>query len=49
MEVSGELHSLITLPLGNNPVSHQIGGWVCHRGGGLGGFGEEKISVYMVK
>jgi hypothetical protein len=28
MEVSGKLHAPATLPLGKNPTTHGIGGWM---------------------
>ena len=33
MEVSGEVHAPASLPSGENPGSHGIGGWVGPRAG----------------
>jgi hypothetical protein len=46
MKLGGQLHALTVLPLGRNPVTHQVGGWV-----GLqswsGHFGEEKNLLFL--
>jgi hypothetical protein len=41
MRVGGELHALATLPPGNRPVTHCIGGWVGPRAG-LDGCGKSR-------
>jgi hypothetical protein len=33
MGVGGQRHAPVTLPLGNRPINHYIGGWVGHRAG----------------
>jgi hypothetical protein len=43
MEVSSQLHTLAALPVGKNPGTHWVGGWVCP-GAGLDILEKSKIS-----